>query len=262
MDLIQDSYISYVNLTHREDRLTHMRSQLERIGLRAIRQQGFPWIETDHMNPKYLTMKNRTPGAIGCFLSQMEVMKKALDVHAHAWVMEDDLVFCQDFNERIKHMGDFLEGREWDILWLGGTFHTPAFWHPVGQSKMPPDCSAQLGKDCETTDDPRMIRTYAAFCTYAYIVNRDSIQKVLDMLESDISTSIGIDYSMIRMQPKLNCFAYVPGSVKQIDNQSDIGSGMTIFSGFSRLNGTEENSRYWYQNYAMDFDPTTFNFNK
>lgn len=258
MDLIQDSYISYVNLDHRTDRIEHMKKQLDRVGLRAIRQRGFPWIETDHMNPKYLTMKNRTPGAIGCFLSQMEVMKKALEVGAHAWVMEDDLVFAADFNERIKYMGDFLDGREWDILWLGATFHSPAFWHPVGRSGMPPDCSQQLGKDYERTDDPRIMRTYGAFCTYAYIVNKDSVQKVLDMLEDSISSSIGIDFSMIRMQPQLNCFAFVPGSVKQIDNQSDIGSGMTIFSGFSRLNGTEENSRYWYQDYMMDFDPNTF----
>lgn len=262
MDLIQDSYISFVNLDHRTDRLEHMKAQLERIGLRAIRQRGFPWAETDHMNPKYLTMKNRTPGAIGCFLSQMEVMYKASTVSAHAFVLEDDVVFCQDFNERIKYMGDFLEGREWDILWLGGTFHSPAFWHKIGKSGMPPDCSQQLGKDCETTDDPRMIRTYGAFCTYAYIVNKDSINKVLDMLEEGMSTSIGIDYSMIRLQPSLKCYAYVPGSVKQIDNRSDIGNGNTIFSGFSRLNGTEENSRYWYQDFSWEFDPTTFNFNK
>jgi hypothetical protein len=50
----------------------------------------------------------------------------------------------------------------------------------------------------------------------------------------------------------------VPGSVKQIDNLSDIGNGMTIFSGFSRLNGTEENSRYWYQENMNDFNPETF----
>lgn len=260
MDLIQDSYISFVNLDSREDRLNHMTNQLNRIGLRAIRQRGIPWKETDFENPKYATMKNRTPGAIGCHLSQVEIMKKALSVKSHAWVMEDDLIFCQDFNERISYMGDFLEGRAWDIVWLGSTFHSPAFWHPKGNSGMQPNCSQNIGRDFETTEDSRMMRTYGAFCTYAYIVNKDSIQKVIDLLDADIHTSIGIDYAMIRIQPQLNCFAFVPGSVKQMDNQSDIGTGMTIFSGFSRLNGTEENSRYWYQDYAIDFDPKKFDW--
>lgn len=257
MDLIQDSYISYVNLDHRTDRLEHMKAQLDRIGLRAIRQRGFPWIETDHMNPKYLTMKNRTPGAIGCHLSQVEIMKKALSVKAHAWVMEDDILFCDDFNERIKYIGNFLQDVEdWDVMWLGASFHSPAFWHPIGRSGMPPDCSAQLGKDVETTNDPRIVRTYGAYVTFAYIVNAKSIQKILDLFDEHIHTSIGIDWLFIKLQPQLKCFAFVPGSVMQIDNVSDIGQGMTVWSGQLR------NGPYVFQTHMMDFDPKTYDFNK
>jgi len=256
MDLIQDSYISFVNLDHRTDRLAHMTEQLNRVGLRAIRQRGFPWIETDHMNPKYQVMKNRTPGAIGCHLSQVEIMKKALSVNAHAWVMEDDILFCDDFNERVSEMSDFLQGVQWDVMWLGASFHVPAFWHPVGQSGMRPNCSSNLGYDVLPTDNPRFVRTFGAYVTFAYIVNVKSIQKILDLFDEYIHTSIGIDWLFIKLQPQLNCYAYVPGSVMQIDNVSDIGQGMTVWSGQLR------NGPYVFQPRKENFDPSTFNFNQ
>lgn len=262
--LLENSYASFVNLDSRVDRLNHMVTELNRVGIHAVRQRGIPWKETDYKNPKYVGMYNRTPGAIGCHLSQVEVMKKAFEIGQNAFVMEDDLVFATDFQERIQYINNFLTGKEWDIFWLGATFHSPAYWHKKGQSNMRPDCSAQLGKDFDNTNDPRIKRTYGAFCTYAYIVNYSSIKKVLALLDKNIHESIGIDWIMIKIQPQLKCYAFVPGSVKQLDNRSDIGihqdgtPARTIFSGFSKLNGTEENSRYWFQDKINDFDPNTF----
>ncbi len=253
-------YASFVNLDTRTDRLNHMTKELERVGIKAIRERGIPWKETDYENPKYNVMYRRTPGAIGCHLSQVEIIKKAFEVGSHAFVMEDDLVFASDFQERLSYIEKFQAGKEWDIFWLGATFHSPAYWHPIGNSGMPPNCSENLGMDFANTDDPRIKRTFGAFCTYAYIVNYTSIKKVLGLLDKHIHESIGIDWLMIKIQPQLKCYAFVPGSVKQLDNRSDIGTGITRFSGFAKLNGTEENSRYWFQDKMTDFDPTTFNW--
>lgn len=258
MDILNDSYIGFLNLDSRPDRLNHMEQQLSRIGLNAIRHRGKTANEYDLNDPKIQVMKNRTPGAIGCHFGQVNIMKTALSQDKHAVVFEDDLIFCNDFTERVKYMSEYLQGVEWDVMWLGGTFHSPAFWHKVGKSGMPPDCSSQLGKDFDHTSDPRIKRTYGAFCTYAYIVNVKSIEKILNLFDEHLHTSIGIDWLFIKLQPQLKCFAFVPGSVKQMDNKSDIGTGMTIFSGFSKLNGTIENSRYWYQENMNDFDSNTF----
>ena len=260
--ILDDCYKGFLNMPHRTDRLQHMTKQLSRINLEAVRHEGK---NIKAYNPNDLNiqvMKNRTPGAVGCHFGQVGIMEKALENDQHAFVMEDDIVFCEDFNKRLAIAGEYLSGNEWDILWLGGTFHVPAFWHKKGQSGMMPNCSAQLGHDCETTDNERIIRTYGAFSTYAYIVNNKSILKIFDLFDQHLKTSIGIDWLFIKLQPQLKCFAFVPGCTKQIDNQSDIGDGMTIFSGFSKLNGTTENSRYWYQNLMTDFDPKTFNFNQ
>lgn len=265
-----DCYTAFINLDSRPDRLEHMTKELERVGLKAVRQRAIPWKETDFQNPKYSVMYNRTPGAIGCLLSQVEVMKKAYDLGLYAVVLEDDLVFATDFNIRMEYIENWLfnisynhdwvstpEG-PWDIFFLGGTFHSPAFWHPKGPSGMRPDVSAHLGKDFDHTSDPRIKRTYGAFSTHAYIVNYHSIPNILSLIDKHVHESIGIDHLFIRVQPQLNCFAFVPGCVKQIDNISDIGSGMTMFSGFSKLNGTIENSRYWFQDLMTDFNPDTF----
>ena len=208
-------------------------------------------------------------GAIGCYLSQESIIEQALIYKKHAWVMEDDLVFCSDFKKRIEYIDrwirsgsgyDFLGQpvvgeRDWDIIWLGGTFHVGGkgpYWH-----------TDTIGRDAELTDDPRMIRTYGSFCTYCYIINRNSIEKVLNLLDEFAPQSIGIDHSMINISPKLNTFAFVPGCCKQYDNLSDqipTRKEETTFSRFEKLNGTIENSRYWWQDKMEDFDPLTFDW--
>lgn len=267
MSLLSDSYISYVNLSHRTDRLERMKVQLERVGIDAIRTPGIYPHERLEDKSKMTAMLNRKQvGALGCYLAQVDIMKKALELDKHAFIIEDDIVFCEDFNERIDYIDKWQSIKsedgiktaiDWSIVWLGGTFHVG---RPYWDEKRKPE--HRIGRDAELTNDKHMVRTFGSFCTYSYIVNKDSIQKVLDLLESFISESIGIDHSMINISPKLNnTYAFVPGCCKQIDNASDQHEGAyTAFSKFEKLNGTIENSAYWYQNKMSDFDPTTFDW--
>lgn len=258
MDLIKDSYIGFLNMDHRIDRQIHMNDQLKKVGIKANRHRGKPPEEFDLNDRKIQVMKRRTVGAVGCHYGQVEIMKTALDNNQNAIVFEDDLIFCEDFKERLQIIEDWTEQNPWDVFWLGGTFHSPAYWHTIGHNRELPQCHCTLGRDCVPTADPRIMRTYGAFCTYAYIVNIKSLEKVLNLLDENVALSMGIDWLFILLQPRLKCYAFVPGSVKQMDNQSDIGNGMTMFSGFKRLNGTEENSKYWFQNRMEDFDPNHY----
>lgn len=258
----KDCYAGFVNLEHRKDRLAHMVSEFARVGVFAERFDAIDWRKQNWDTNYYGTMLRRTPGAIGCYLSQMGVMKKALEQNKSAIVFEDDLIFCSDFKERLDYIENYINDKapDFDVFWLGGTFHVnPPYWH-TGRNPML--TGTTIGKDAECTDDARIMRTYGCFSTHAYIVNVKNIDKVLGLLEGQIPTSIGIDYSFIRLQPQLKTFSFVPGCVKQMDNMSDIGSGMTIYSGFSRLNGSVENSAYWWQDRMEDFDPEKFNWNE
>ena len=245
--LLAGSYISFVNLDHRKDRLDRMLETLAKRNIPAVRTRGQYPSEYKGDPKKVEVMRKRTPGAIGCHFSQVSIMEEALRRWKHAWVMEDDLKICPDIHVRLAHMEQFIKTHPWDILWLGGTFHVhPPWWH-----KGPP-----LRRDAECTDDPRMVRTYGAFCTYAYIVNRESLALVLESLDKIVEQSIGIDWAMIQMQPNLHTYAYVPGCMTQYDNMSDIGKGMTRFSGFKKL------GPYWFANHLEEFDPTKFDWHE
>ena len=251
--MIENLYAGYLNMPHRLDRFNHMQEQFKKTGLQFNRHVGKKPQEYNLDDPKYRTMLNRTPGAIGCHEGQVGIMKMAQSVGAHAVVFEDDVILCDDFDKRLEYIDNWTNTHDWDVIWLGASFHVnPCYWHPIGQSGMRPDCSAQLGKDCEPTDDPRMIRTYGAYVTFAYIVNVDSMDKIFKLFDEHLHTSIGIDWLFIKLQPRLKCFSFVPGCVMQMDNMSDIGSGMTVWSG--QLN----NGPYVYQKRMEDFNPENF----
>lgn len=255
--ITDDAYIRYVNLDSRPDRKLLMEQTLLQHGLRAGRTRGMLPSEYVGLPSRIQAMWNRPQkGAIGCHFSQVSVMEEAERRQQHAFVMEDDLVFCSDFGKRIAIISEFCNTHPWDVIFLGGTFHiNPPYWH-----------KGDLQRDAEVTDNPRIMRTYGAFCTYAYIVNVWSIRSILRRMETLLSRSIGIDHLFIMMQPSLNAFAFVPGCVKQYDHLSDIGvdrygqPAATNFSNFATLNGTKENSAYWWQDKMEDFDPTKFNW--
>lgn len=252
--LLDDCYIGYLNMDHRIDRLNHMSEQFLKSGINtAVRHRGKKPEEFNLRDRRLKVMRDRTKGAIPCHFGQVEIMVTALGNHKHACVFEDDIFFCDDFNERMEYISEWTKTHEFDIIWLGAPFHTnPPYWHPTGNSKGTPNCSAGIGFDAEPTDDLRMVRTYGAYCTFAYIVNKNSVEKVLKMLDKNLHKSIGIDWLMLLIQPQLKCYSFVPGCVKQIDNLSDIGTGMTVWSGQLR------NGPYVYQNFMHEFNPEGF----
>lgn len=242
-------------MNHRTDRLQHIQTELARVGIIADRTVGKrPEEIDDGTNPKYQVMWKRTKGALACHYGQVEIMQTALDKNKHAFVMEDDVIFCSDFQERFKIIEEYLDTHDWQILWLGGTYHAnnPAWWHKEGHSPDLQVCDCTLGVDAEKTDSKYFVRTYGCFSTHCYIVNKDFIEPLLTFLEANVHLSMGIDWLMILLQPQIKSYAFVPGIAKQMDNKSDIGAGMTIFSGFKML------GEHWWQDKMDDFNYDNF----
>ncbi len=249
-----------------------MISELARVGLHADRMKGM--LPEEYTGDKKLIahMLMRTPGAVGCYITQMKAMEKALKEKKSVMVLEDDLIFCTDIKDRLDHFENFVNGKrtassvlstaktakrvhslrarrtqnavrkthDWDVFWLGGTYHIKPVWHAKGHAKLP-GCTCTINRDYEKTEDPHIVQTYGCFSTHAYIVNYRSIEKILKLLKEMMPYSVGIDYSFIMLQPDLKCYAFVPGCVKQYDNRSDIGNGITRFSGFEVL------GEHWWQ---------------
>lgn len=247
MNLLNDAYCAYINLDCRKDRNDHMQQELARVGITAYRHRAMlPEEYHGHADLIRCMLSRPQKGAIGCYFSQLGIMETAGKQGRHAMVMEDDLVFCQDFLKRVEHISHFCATHPWDVIWLGGTFHVnPPYWHKT-----------DLGRDAEQTDDVRMMRTFGAFSTHAYLVNWASINQIMAWHYKILPKSMGIDWSFIQMEPTLYTYAFVPGCVIQYDNPSNIGSGMTIFSNFKKL------GPYWYQERTEDFNPTTFDWHE
>jgi len=256
--LWRDCYSAFINLDHREDRLEKMVAELQRVGIKAERIRGMLPEEYSGDMSKVQKMWDRTKGAIGCHYSQVKIMEIALSKNKSAFVMEDDLVFGTDAQKRLDHAQKFLNENDWDVFWLGGTYHlNPPRWHDAEHSNSElRDCDCNLNRDVECTNDPHIVRTYGCWSTYAYIVNVKSIPKILDLLEKNIHSSIGIDWLFIKLQPQLKCFAFAPAIAKQYDNQSNIGDGITEFSNFANLGA------YWWADKIEDFNPMLFDWHE
>lgn len=239
----------YVNLAHRVDRNEHMKRELARVGVEAQRFEAIKTADWRGDESQVIAMRNRTPGAIGCYFSQLEVIVKGASEGMNPMVLEDDTLFANDFLQRLSYIAEFLDKREWAICWLGATCHNYAQWHP------------DLLSDMYRTSDPRMVRTYGAFSTHGYVVNYKHVPDVLSLLYADMPKHWGIDHGMITsVQRKLPCYAFIPGSLYQVDNRSDIGinqdgtPAITRFSGFVRTLGPY----CWCPTSMFDFDATSF----
>lgn len=243
MSLLDDAYVSFLNLDKRKDRRERMWRELARVGIPAERTRGGQMWQGDPQFAPVRIRASSTPGSEGCSVGQMNIMARALELGKHALVMEDDLVFCSDFHERLKIIEPFLDKHRWDVFWFGATFHVPAVWH-----------KDTLGRDVEPTSEPRIVRTYGCWSTYCYLVNRESLVGVLEEHVRCFPASVGIDTTFIELQPDLHTYAFVPGCVKQYDNYGDVGGGWTAFSEFSKL------GPYWWQDRMEDFDSTTFDW--
>jgi len=234
----RELYCAYANLFHRQDRNEHMQNELHRVGLNAERFESINTKGDEWNRFPYQKMFERTRGAIGCMLSQMTIMQKAYDMGKGAMVFEDDLVFASDTLERLDYIENYVNTKEpnADVIFLGGTVHKETWWHGEKHEPMlEPYCKCTLKRDLDYLDDEHMIRVYGMFSTHAYIAPYEKIPKILTLLNQTMPITIGIDFSFIIHEPNLICLAFLPGTVKQIDNMSDIGSGMTVFSNFANL---------------------------
>lgn len=238
----------YINLPHRKDRRKHAEEQFAKHGIKPWGFMAYTPEDCIGDSTKFANMQ-RTPGTIGCYQSQMELIKLAYQTDRVIAVCEDDIVFCEDLWKRLAYISKNLTW-DWDIFYLGATFHVPGKWcHKK-------ECSdwGALGKDVEPTSDPRILRTYAIWSTYGYLVNPINAKRTYEILDANAHRARGIDHLTMLLGNRLNTFCFVPGCAWQYDNQSDISKGVTRFSLFKKL------GPYAWANRMEDFDPTTFDW--
>ena len=215
----------WINLSHREDRRQHMAKELAKAGLHAERFDALRFEDYDGPEEEVELMMP-TRNTIGQWLSMMALWRTVAGTDKVLGALEDDVMLCTDFQERLAYVGEHCPA-DWDIFFAGATFHADeAVWHP------------ELGRDFELTDIPHIVRTYGAFSNQGMLINGKSAARMLKMMQNIMPQSRGSDHALIQLQPKLNCYCFVPGMVFQIDGPSDIGKGITKFSDFFKSLGS------------------------
>lgn len=131
---------------------------------------------------------------------------KAQDRGEHAFIMEDDAVFCSKFDERLAW---YLENApaDWDILYLG--FIPLNNWSP----QLPP--SQAVFK-----------LTGQVIGSFSYIVNNKALDVVRKTFESSANVSDGI---LNELQRSLNCYGILPLIAKMDANYSDTSHAHVSF---------------------------------
>lgn len=116
-----------INLDRATDRMAHMRSEIERVGIPYTRIEAVygpelpePIQEFDEKRFNILTGKHKNPREIGCFLSHIKVFQAFLASNEpYALVLEDDVKlpdgFSQLLNQAIEHQA------HWDLLRLSSS---------------------------------------------------------------------------------------------------------------------------------------------
>ncbi len=150
--------------------------------------------------------KHIAPGILGCMLSHVNLIKKAKGLGLkEICIFEDDVIFCDDFKERISYLEENLP--EYDLISLGGHFAKP-------DRKQIPNAT-----DAIRTEKEHIYKTIHLGGTYAYIIT----DSVYDFIIRNHTYNFGADqFYSDHVYSRFRCFAFVPFLVACSLSKSEI----------------------------------------
>ena len=229
-----------ISLLDRDDRRSWVKSHLGKFGI------NFKFYDAQRNGKKYSHLKfpaEYKPGNIGCTTSHFDLLKNHSG-NKILGIFEDDVQLSDDFLTRMSYVEKNFN-LDWDMFFLSSFYHLnndERRWNRSG--------------DFEFTDTKYIHRVYGSFCTHAYLVNPKSIDKIINLMEQNLSKSYAIDHLYILIQPQLNCFSFTPGMATQILGKSDIDGNMKDQSEFEKIVG-----RHYFVNNLENFNYEEY-FNK
>lgn len=164
---------------------------------------------------------NMRQGIVGCALSHIKLyiqllQDKEVDVYL---LLEDDLNFVPDFQKKLIHCVQELQGKEWDILYLGHHLKKEFIDDKVYSKNLFPKIEQfNRAKSLE--------RSFGG--TIAYMINKKGVEKFLNYINKTGMTN-GIDTVQQKSADTLNVFYAYPHlvyskflSVENLDIDTDI----------------------------------------
>ena len=169
-----------INLDRRPERWRDMQRKFDQHGIQSVRR--FPAVDGD--NIKLPANWTHTPGARGCLLSHLEVVREALRIGLpNILIFEDDVVFDEQLNQKFRIYIDELPP-DWDMLFFGALHREEPIM--VGEN---------------------IARIKQAYSTYAYAL-RDTT--FADFIELNRETQRELDHNNLILQRRFNCYCFMP----------------------------------------------------
>ena len=190
-DILDNHY--YINLDHRKDRNESAIQELSKIGIH---------------NPNRFSAIKKDNGAIGCYMSHLEVLKSARNRNLpYITIFEDDILFLEP-NETFEKLDRIVNSDiKWDVILLGGNNHLP-------YQKINEDCIKI--NNCQTTTAYIVKQPY-----YDTLINH--WQKGLDkLIETKDAPKYALDQYWKILQKRDNFILITPVNVVQKESYSDI----------------------------------------
>ena len=189
-DILDNHY--YINLDHRKDRNESAIQELSKIGIH---------------NPNRFSAIKKDNGAIGCYMSHLEVLKSARNRNLpYITIFEDDILFLEP-NETFEKLDRIVNSDiKWDVILLGGNNHLP-------YQKINEDCIKI--NNCQTTTAYIVKQSY-------YDTLIEHWEEGLDMLIKTKDSKYALDLYWKILQKKDNFILITPVNVVQKESYSDI----------------------------------------
>ncbi len=181
------------------------------------------------LSPKLKIESDRghVDGILACMMSHVALIKKAKELNLPAIViMEDDVVFSDDFRERISYIESL--DLDFDFFSLGGHFQ-----HPIAEY-MPNESDARI------TPHKHIFKVLHQGGTYSYIIT----EKVYDFVLRNCTYHYGADqFYSDNVYHRFNSYAFVPflcgsrGGVSEITGSDMVYKNIDWYYSPDKING-------------------------
>lgn len=222
-----------INLRHRKDRLATFMKEIATSGLEAAAVTRFEAINSKAFNnddirqllstTAYLKLvqggitrdshEELTLGAVGCYASHLEVMRRfLLTNNKYCMIFEDDCVLKRNSAAHISRVFDKLKTNEpdFDMLLLG--------------SLVPPPSDVYAHPSVQSDEYVRIQRFYGM---HAYIVSRKGAERILKT-GMPITQQIDSQVSDLSAADSIKVYLMVPMTAFQVGMSTDIQTPCTF----------------------------------
>lgn len=198
MELLKNTF--YINLDHREDRRTHVESQLKMMNINGER---FPAIKAK-------------AGCVGCTMSHIRCIEMAIErKYEYVFICEDDITFTKP-KIFLDNLEKFYQTKiPWDVIIVSGNNCPPYL---------------EISDFC--------IRCRNVQSTTGYIVHNKFFEKLLNNFKTGLTNLVrepenkkqyAIDMFWKHLQQDCYFFMIIPATVTQLESYSDVENRTTKY---------------------------------